>query len=235
MLYICCRDFIGLCGGAFFSTSIRLTNNILPRIIDKTLVIGAHVNCGALEKRFRRTSNSNPSCGGEHRRIRAHLRPAAIFAEDIRTFQNFIHQQQSFADRPYFESHKQIAQNEDALPETQMGIVTKLLLPALVQSHKATARTEAMSRLAFIAIVMHSYRLNHGAFPEKIDELSRDSDLLIPTDPFNGKPMNLVTSGNEITLYSVGPDFEDNQGSKFDHESKAGDLTFKLRVPANEE
>jgi hypothetical protein len=152
-----------------------------------------------------------------------------LLSDDVKTYRGFMRRFQQVAAQPYHEAKDrfpQIAPGSGA----PMGEVTRLLLPSLVKSHVAAARTDAWQRLALLAIAAHRHRLEHGEFPATLSELGDNAGLLVPRDPFDGQPLRMVRRGDQLVLYSIGPDGKDDQGAEFNSSANTGDLTFTLKI-----
>jgi hypothetical protein len=92
------------------------------------------------------------------------------------------------------------------------GQLVRLLLPA---THKVA---EAGRRAMACALSMHTllgcerYRLEHGKWPEKLDDLVPAFIPEVPKDPYDGKPMRFKRWADGIVVYSVGKDGKDDGG-----------------------
>jgi uncharacterized iron-regulated membrane protein len=134
---------------------------------------------------------------------------------------------QSLAAYPYHESRARWADFE-AEGRQPTGILTRLLLPSLTRVGANTARAEARSRLADLAVAVARHRLKHGGYPAKLDDLGPESAPLLVVDPFDGQPLRMIQADGGLVLYSVGPDGQDDGGREFDQQAKTGDITFCL-------
>ncbi|MBL7040279.1 MAG: hypothetical protein ISR77_16700 [Pirellulaceae bacterium] len=75
---------------------------------------------------------------------------------------------------------------------------------------------------------MSRYRVAEDQFPETLDSLVPEFLPALPLDPFDGNPLRIKTTDQELVLYSVGPDGADDDGAPSDGQARAGDLTFRL-------
>jgi hypothetical protein len=155
-----------------------------------------------------------------------------FWAADVQSCREHSHTFEMLPTLPYKQAHVVWGNAEQSLRTSPIGIMTRLLIPAFPQSHIAATRTEAKTRLGQLAVAMHRHRLQHGTFPSDLDELSRNTNVLIPRDPFDSQPLRLTKTDDSLILYSVGPDLKDDHGAKMDEQTRTGDLTLVLKVPA---
>lgn len=71
---------------------------------------------------------------------------------------------------------------------------------------------DARLRLLYTALRLEAYRKKSGRYPPSLSTLGSDP---LFTDPFSGRPLVYRSSGNSYTLYSVGPNGEDDGGTPF--------------------
>lgn len=95
------------------------------------------------------------------------------------------------------------------------AVLARLTLPAYQQADIAMQR-EAARRAAvslLLACQLH-YRL-HGDWPAKIEDLVPDILAKLPTDPLgkSGELMRLKRDGDDLVIYSVGPNGVDDGGN----------------------
>jgi hypothetical protein len=108
--------------------------------------------------------------------------------------------------------------------------LTSVLAPALVRVFQAVSKGEAWSLLAAAGVGVCRYALQHGRLPSDWADLVPQVIPFVPVDPFEGKPLRMKLLEEEVVIYSVGPDFQDDGGRPVDKEEK-GDLTFVVRRP----
>jgi hypothetical protein len=91
--------------------------------------------------------------------------------------------------------------------------VTQIFLPGTYDARWRFARHETENGLHLLAPALHAYRLEQGAYPQSLSQLSSRYLKAIPHDPlaqnlaFRYKPQ-----GAKYILYSVGPDGKDDKG-----------------------
>jgi hypothetical protein len=83
----------------------------------------------------------------------------------------------------------------------------------------AVASSAASIRSLRVAVAAHTYRDAHGAWPMTIQQVGLPAANL--ADPFTGSPLRYRVSGDELAIYSVGPDGRDD-GAHFAPESIKG-------------
>lgn len=86
--------------------------------------------------------------------------------------------------------------------------------PAYYESHRFRWCTQraALGQLT-CALALRAYRLEHGRWPEALDDLVPEYLSAVPDDPFtDGRPLRYRAAGAGFGVYSVGPDSEDDGG-----------------------
>ncbi|MFO0902788.1 MAG: hypothetical protein U0939_07295 [Pirellulales bacterium] len=154
--------------------------------------------------------------------------PAAPFyrlffmSEEVRSYRNLMRQAQNRV----LATGVTAAENERwfqaEFDASRLGLLSRLMLPALASVFKAMNRSEAMQRLATLAIALARHRQQYGAYPESLE--AWDSNTMVPHDPFVNAPLRMIRRDDRLVLYSVGPDAVDNQAA-------GDDLKFELPAP----
>jgi hypothetical protein len=103
-----------------------------------------------------------------------------------------------------------------------------MLMPAIGQCATVVTRADARHAVACVAVAAASYRAEKGRMPETLDALVPEYLPAVPRDPFDGKPLRMVTRGGSLVFYSIGPDMKDDGGAAFDWKKGTGDITFSL-------
>ena len=78
--------------------------------------------------------------------------------------------------------------------------------------------------VAQASVAMVAYRSAHGMWPATLDELIPSYLPSVPVDGFDGKPLKYRLVNGAPLLYSIGLDFEDNQGKVAPTEGAAREL-----------
>ena len=87
-------------------------------------------------------------------------------------------------------------------------ILCRELIPALdkVGLYAGTSRTSV--DLALLALQLEQYKLKHGSYPKKLNELEGST----PKDPYSGKEYNFSVENGRYTLYGLGWNETDDEG-----------------------
>lgn len=110
-------------------------------------------------------------------------------------------------------------------------IVSATMLAAMPKAATKFASYEARRRAALTAIAVERFRLKHGGkLPSELTELAPAFLSTVPEDPFNGEPIRCKALNGGYTIYSVGPDREDNDGTEKSRTlSQDTDVTFVVQ------
>ena len=151
-----------------------------------------------------------------------------IMPEDLASYRDTLHTFQTQAAFPY---HQAVGEHEDIerLVETgQLGVLTRMLVPALSKCAERAAESDARHRLAQTALAAMAWRGKHGRMPTALEDLAPEVLPRVPIDPFDGRPLRKTTRDGKVVLYSIGPDLKDDGGAAWENETRTGDLTFRL-------
>ena len=97
------------------------------------------------------------------------------------------------------------------LPRTRT--VTRLIAANITGLPIEQAACEARAALALTAINLERYKHVNGRYPRAFSELGPAPRPHSYIDPYTGRPLAYVPSGDLFLLYSVGPDGQDGGGS----------------------
>jgi hypothetical protein len=116
-----------------------------------------------------------------------------------------------------------------------------LFLPAVNAATAAEDRANAMLDLVRLAAALAVYRAEHGAYPDKLDDLVPSVLAALPVDLYNAEPFIYKRDGDGYLLYSLGGNGTDEGGSNerlrllygipIDELNKAEDPTNNAVVP----
>lgn len=95
--------------------------------------------------------------------------------------------------------------------------LNRLVLPVFDQAGQAYARREVGLKTFRGLLAVLKYRAKNGKYPKTLAEAGVDS-----VDPFTGKPLQLKVSGDEVRVYSLGPDKSDQGGGDNVPDPKGG-------------
>ncbi len=106
-------------------------------------------------------------------------------------------------------------------------------LPPMGRCARNQARGQAWVRVARTALAVEQWRLENGAWPESLQGLVPDLMESVPQDSFTGEPLRYRRTDGGVRVYSLGPDREDQGGSKWASgwRGPGEDLPFRLLDP----
>ncbi|MBI3829070.1 MAG: hypothetical protein HY291_06120 [Planctomycetes bacterium] len=142
-----------------------------------------------------------------------------LLQDDLESFRDVMHQARALAGRPYHEINsawKDLFPSSDTLALRMRGLVTWELTSVLGHTYDAFVYGDARYRMARTVVAMARYRAEHGRLPAKLEDLTPAYLPIPPADPFDGKPLRLVSNARGVTLYSVGPEGKDNGGEPWE-------------------
>jgi len=117
--------------------------------------------------------------------------------------------------------------------QSKMLFVTGSLLPGFLRSISRNTQHAARLRILRAALAIEQYRIQHGFLPQSLDDLKPD-DATSLLDPFSGVQLHYTGTNGSYTLYSIGPDQEDDGGKTSvplysKEEIPLGDFTASVR------
>lgn len=128
-----------------------------------------------------------------------------------------------------------LTQAKSSNPLTKMNsFAAAQVLPAVEAAFTANARTEAWRGMLMLAIAERRYELKHGSVVAKPDQLVPELLPAVPIDPFDGQPLRMKVTADEIVLYSVGMDRID-QGGQDPDDRGVPDLLLRLKIKRDKE
>ena len=148
--------------------------------------------------------------------------------EEMVAHRTAIREYQRLAAMPYYEAvgeWRKLSQPESLC---QRGLMVKILMPSLRSCPKMMARADARHAVAWMAVAAARYRAEKGRMPETLDALVPEYLSAVPRDPFDGKPLRMVTRDGRLVFYSIGLDMKDDGGAALDEKNGTGDITFSL-------
>jgi len=105
-----------------------------------------------------------------------------------------------------------------------------VLAPAMNRAAEFAFRGRAVHEATLTVLAVLRYRADKGSCPVSLDELKQAGYIAaVPRDPYSDGPLLYKTANGDFTLYSVGPDFEDNGGKS--GKDKAGRIETWDRDP----
>lgn len=151
-----------------------------------------------------------------------------LMPSDVASYRRVMEQYRMLAAKPFYETH---AEWEDWARDKwvrEIGMLTRQIAPALSRCAQTAATADARHQAARLGLAAAAYRLKHGRPPAQPADLVPEFLPAVPLDPFDGKPMKMVTSSNEVIFYSIGDDLKDDGGTPWDDKTRAGDVTFRV-------
>jgi len=116
---------------------------------------------------------------------------------------------------PYERRARQVVTGDDlrdSLPKYRYALID-LMLPALNRAAEIGFRAKVMHEATLTVLALQRYRLENGRYPVSLDELMQAGYIgSLPADPFGSGPLSYRVADDAFTLYSVGPDFDDDGG-----------------------
>jgi len=89
-------------------------------------------------------------------------------------------------------------------------------------------------RCSSTAVAVERYRLGHGFWPDRLDDLVPRNLSRIPTDPFDGQPLRYKRLDDGVVIYSIGADRKDDGGhlERINIREPDTDVGFQLWDPS---
>jgi hypothetical protein len=150
--------------------------------------------------------------------------------EEVAAYRSGMREYERLAAMPYYKAAAEWKTLGDQEGICRRGILAKILMPAIVSCTKRLAEGDARHGVAYVAVAAARYRAEKGRMPETLDALVPQYFPAVPRDPFDGKPLRMVTRDGRLVFYSIGPDMKDDGGAAFDEEKDTGDITFSLPI-----
>ena len=132
--------------------------------------------------------------------------------EDLASLRQYMRQIQELSSRPYPTAFPQVQRLEQDLVThgIRSGIITKILAPSMAKPFYQSTNVQALQICLSAAAGATRYRLEHGSYPESLEQLAPGTPFL---DPFDGKPIRVKRSDPDtLILYSIGDDLKDDGG-----------------------
>lgn len=137
-------------------------------------------------------------------------------------------------DRKFFQDYAKLNQElDEQMFASDMGnymhMLSKILIPALSKVREVAFRSDTQNIINRTALQVGTYKEEHGEYPEQLDALVPEYLERIPVDLFNGEPLIYRLEGDSFALYSVGPNFRDDNGVTNDQgtaDEDEGDLIW---------
>jgi len=158
-----------------------------------------------------------------------HVWRVLLLADTLTDHSRVSRQLREMAAQPYYKTRAQWKSLPDEVTLAHADVLTRVFVSShLAVVAECAAEYDAFRQVPRLALAAEQYRIRHGKLPAKLDELVPNFILMVPPDPFDGKPMRLKQTEHGLIAYSIGPDMGDNGGAPFDRENRTGDITFEV-------
>jgi hypothetical protein len=98
-------------------------------------------------------------------------------------------------------------------PRIPSDVISRMILPVLGGVRCQYVKGQARSAIAAVALALHAYREDHGAYPDGLSGLVPGYVPSLPDDPFAmSGPLRYRVENDGYVLYSLGPDCKDDDG-----------------------
>jgi len=102
----------------------------------------------------------------------------------------------------------------------RLGLLTKILVPALRRVMQLEIRSIAWGRVARTALAVERYRLAEGRLPQALSDLVPTYLGGVPEDPFDGTNLKYRLLDPGFVVYSIGDDLSDDGGAEADEHKR---------------
>jgi len=94
--------------------------------------------------------------------------------------------------------------------------VDPYLSPARIDAYRIRQWYQHLATLAIGSVIVSAelYRLEHGAPPDSLDNLTAEARAALPDDPFAGAPIGYQRDRDGYLVYSIGEDLRDDTAGK---------------------
>ncbi|HOJ53374.1 MAG TPA: hypothetical protein PLI64_02380 [Phycisphaerae bacterium] len=108
------------------------------------------------------------------------------------------------------QAHREVVAEMDKI--SKLHSLTLSIMPPLKQFFEQDGNLEAQIRAAVAGLAAERYRLDHGRFPDRLEDLVPQYLPQVLLDPFNDEPLRLRHCDGALMIYSVGADLIDDGG-----------------------
>lgn len=94
-------------------------------------------------------------------------------------------------------------------------VIASLVVPATLPILSRAAHSQCLLDKAIVACALERYRIEHGAYPDSLNDVKLADGKPLPLDVFSGKPLGYrKTENGKYALWSVGFDGRDDGGKR---------------------
>ena len=98
-------------------------------------------------------------------------------------------------------------------PKIPTDPLTRILVPVFVKARWMAVTNETQNAMLAVKLALRAYRVEHGRYPDRLEELAPAYLKKIPDDPCALRgPLLYRKLGAKYVLYSIGPDGRDDGG-----------------------
>jgi hypothetical protein len=161
-----------------------------------------------------------------------------VLPGDLELYRRFMENCRQQATKPYFQTRGQVGEVTTwGSLEKRQTLLTSAIAHHVSNYFDLAARTEAAHATAVVGVAAMRYKLEHGQFAQKLDDLlAKDLDQ-IPIDPYDGHALRISTTDGQWKVYSIGPDGIDDGGKTragwatyVNKKGDRGDILFELNT-----
>ena len=128
---------------------------------------------------------------------------------DHATYLNFVRESTDLFAQPY-SLNDRVFENERIENLPWYALLTAIVTPSFYQAKVAGVSMIAKARITRAGLAVLKHKEENGAYPEKLSGLGEGEWI----DPFTGKPLIYKTTPTGFTLYSLGENQVDDNGSE---------------------
>jgi len=129
------------------------------------------------------------------------------------------------AEMPYYAALDEIEAAEQILERhSSLRVVNITSIRIAITQVLGAAMDQAEVDLARLGLLIELHHAEHGVYPEHLSALAPELGGTVPVDPFTGQPYRYRPEEGGFTLYSLGPNIEDNGGH---YDRRYGDIVWR--------
>jgi hypothetical protein len=110
-------------------------------------------------------------------------------------------------------------------------LLVALAFPVVGKVQNAHDRCEQLQRNVWVAFALAAYRIDHGHYPAKLDEIAPRYLKSVPGDIFSGKALIYRPSEKGYLFYSIGANGKDEGGRWYDDDPPGDDPRVRMPLP----
>jgi hypothetical protein len=107
-------------------------------------------------------------------------------------------------------------------------ILTGIMLPGLSAAINSDKRFQTHRAMFEIGLALAEYRIDHKAYPEKLEELIPNYLPNVAVDAFGHRPLIYRKTDDGYLMYSMGNDGKDDGGKTYEGDEDADDVSIRV-------